>query len=282
MNKLCILIFLILISFNVKANEFNFNNFQDDALFVEFYSIPSPDEVLSYIHNNEIKYTPKILAPNNNIQKFRTTTDKLLALGVFLADMAYAISFENTTTALNYYETVEALGKNLNIITTEIEDLGARIIKNLGVADSISDLYDEIYLSLMGNLHDTGRFGEYAIISASGFVESLHLAINSDKDQQNVEEFNKRVWEQKMILDQLEAMFERYLSANMKKNIQDDIAELSNSLNEYISHKTTTSSSTIITGAVLIGVEKPKEYDEFPPIDEIVKNIDTLRKKWIK
>ncbi len=270
---------------NVKSNNLPeasmLSNMAEEELFVEFYSIPSPDEILSYIHNNEIKYTPNILLSSSNTGKYRTNTEKLLALGFFLTDMAYAVSFNKATTSLHFLEAIEDLSKNVNIIPRELSDLGKRIMHNINKLDSLNYLYDEIYLSIIGHLHETGRFGEYAIISAAAFIEILHLVANSEKSQSNEDEFNKRIWEQKMLLDQIQKMFDRYLSPTQNDSLSKDISNLNEAFNQYISLNTTTKSRTLRTGAVLVGVEGPIERVN-PPIDDIVKNINNIRTKWAK
>ncbi len=254
----------------------------EDEMLVEFYSIPSPDEILSYIHNNEIQYTPNIISDESKKNDYRTSTEKLQALGLYLADMAYTITYNQSATSLNYFEAVEELGKNLNIFPPEVEALGQRIVKNMNRMDSLNILYDEVYLTIIGNLHETGRFGEYAIISASGFVESLYLALNSNGTKIMEDEFIKRVWEQKMIMDQLHKMFERYLSPAVKNHILSDIAPLTEAFNGFIQHNTVKSSATLNDGAVLIGIVPTEEIQPLPPIKKIKEEVNKLRSKWVK
>src|SRR5690554_1773930 len=252
-SSFCILLLLFSISPSIKSERlFGVTSPPEEEMLVEFYSIPSPDEILSYIHNNEIQYTPDIISDEKKKSDYRTSTEKLLALGFYMADMAYTITYNQSATSLSYFEVVEDLGKNLNIFPSEVEALGQRIIKNMNRMDSLNILYDEVYLTIIGNLHETDRFGEYAIISAGGFIESLHLALNSNGTKIMEDEFIKRVWDQKMIMDQLHKMFERYLSPTVKSSIIKDITPLTEAFNEFIQHNTVTSSSTRKDGAVII------------------------------
>ncbi len=84
-----------------------------------------------------------------------------------------------------------------------------------------------------------------------------------------------------MIIDQIQKMFDRYLSASIKDSMTKDITILGEAYNAYISLNTSTKSSTLKTGAVLIGVEQPIER-EYPPIDDIIERIKILRSKWGK
>ncbi len=282
-RSFCILILLFSISPTIHSERvFGVTSPPEEEMLVEFYSIPSPDEILSYIHNNEIQYTPNIISDEKKKSDYRTSTEKLLALGFYMADMAYTITYNQSATSLSYFEVVEDLGKNLNIFPSEVEALGQRIIKNMNRMDSLNILYDEVYLTIIGNLHETGRFGEYAIISAGGFIESLHLALNSNGTKIMEDEFIKRVWDQKMIMDQLHKMFERYLSPTVKSSIIKDITPLTEAFNEFIQHNTVTSSSTREDGAVLIGIVPVPETQSLPPITKIHEEVNKLRSKWVK
>lgn len=282
-SSFCILLLLFSISPTIKSERlFGVTSPPEEEMLVEFYSIPSPDEILSYIHNNEIQYTPDIISDEKKKSDYRTSTEKLLALGFYMADMAYTITYNQSATSLSYFEVVEDLGKNLNIFPSEVEALGQRIIKNMNRMDSLNILYDEVYLTIIGNLHETDRFGEYAIISAGGFIESLHLALNSNGTKIMEDEFIKRVWDQKMIMDQLHKMFERYLSPTVKSSIIKDITPLTKAFNEFIQHNTVTSSSTREDGAVLIGIVPVPETQSLPPITKIHEEVNKLRSKWVK
>ena len=287
MNKIttsvCILAILFSFQLQLKSEKL-LEHFApgEEEMLVEFYSIPSPDEIMSYIHNNEIQYTPSIISDETKKNEYRTHTEKLLALGVYLADMAYTITFKQSATSLNYFEVVEGFGKNLNIFPPEVEKIGQRIIKNMNQMDSLNILYDEVYLTIIGNLHETGRFGEYAIISAGGFIESLYLALNSNGTKITEDEFIKRVWEQKMILDQLHKMFERYLPITTKTSILKDISLLTESFNQFIQQNTVASAETRQDGAVLIGMAPPAEAEAIPPIIKIHEEVNKLREHWVK
>ncbi|MGQ1948263.1 hypothetical protein ACT3CD_14300 [Geofilum sp. OHC36d9] len=255
---------------------------QDDDMLVEYYSIPAPDEILSYIHNNQIQFTPSTLTDLSKKNNYRTNSDKLLSFGFYLADMAYAITFDQSGTALDYFSTVEEMGKNLNIFPPEVEALGQRIMKNMNRMDSLNNLYDEVYLTIIGNLHETGRFGEYAMISAGGFIESLHLALNSNGTRITEDEFKLRIWEQKMIMDQLNKMLDKYLTGSTRTKMKADVSELTTAFDQYIQKNATTSSATRNDGAVLIGMPSPPQETAVQPILKIHQEVDALRARWIK
>lgn len=250
-------------------------------MVVEYYAVPSPEEILSYIHNNKITYTPKLMNSPANSDKYQTSKERLVAFGIYLADMAYAGSFEQSGTALRYFEVTERAGKSMNLFPAEIEDLVERMLNNMNRIDSINNIYDELYLMVIANLHDTDRFGEYALISAGGFIEALYLALNSSDSDLKEDEFRMRVWDQKMILDQLKSMFNKYLNETQKTQVMKDFEGVFTAFEEFANSPQATTSNKRDDGAMVLGAAPAKEK-AINPIENIHQEINLLRAKWVR
>lgn len=252
-----------------------------EEMVVEYYAVPSPEEILSYIHNNKITYTPKLMNSPANSDKYQTSKERLVAFGMYLADMAYAGSFEQSGTALRYFEVTERSGKSMNLFPAEIEGLVERMLNNMNRIDSINNIYDELYLMVIANLHDTDRFGEYALISAGGFIEALYLALNSSDSDLKEDEFRMRVWDQKMILDQLKSMFNKYLNETQKTQVMKDFEGVFTAFEEFANSPQATTSNKRDDGAMVLGAAPAKEK-AINPIENIHQEINLLRAKWVR
>jgi hypothetical protein len=272
-------ILLFLGSVSLNAQEISVSQ---EEMVVEYYAIPSPDEILSYIHNNEIGYTPALMTDIKKSSLYHTSTERLLSFGIYMANMAYAASFEQSGTALRYFELTETIGKNMNLFPPEIQNIGERLMNNMNRMDSINEIYDELYLLVIANLHDTDRFGEYALISAGGFIESMYLALNSNGSKIKEDDFSMRVWDQKMILDQLNNMFKKYLNETQKKQVIADFEGLNTVFSEFTASGTTsTTTEKRNDGAVVIGSSSTVK-PTYNPIENVHKEVNKLREKWIK
>lgn len=252
-----------------------------EEMVVEYYAVPSPEEILSYIHNNKITYTPKLMNSPANSDKYQTSKERLVAFGMYLADMAYAGSFEQSGTALRYFEVTERSGKSMNLFPAEIKGLVERMLNNMNRIDSINNIYDELYLMVIANLHDTDRFGEYALISAGGFIEALYLALNSSDSDLKEDEFRMRVWDQKMILDQLKSMFNKYLNETQKTQVMKDFEGVFTAFEEFANSPQATTSNKRDDGAMVLGAAPAKEK-AVNPIENIHQEINLLRAKWVR
>lgn len=252
-----------------------------EEMVVEYYAVPSPEEILSYIHNNKITYTPKLMNSPANSDKYQTSKERLVAFGIYLADMAYAGSFEQSGTALRYFEVTERSGKSMNLFPAEIKGLVERMLNNMNRIDSINNIYDELYLMVIANLHDTDRFGEYALISAGGFIEALYLALNSSDSRLKEDGFRMRVWDQKMILDQLKSMFNKYLNETQKTQVMKDFEGVFTAFEEFAKSPQATTSNKRDDGAMVLGAAPAKEK-AVNPIENIHQEINLLRAKWVR
>lgn len=252
-----------------------------EEMVVEYYAVPSPEEILAYIHNNEITYTPKLMNSPANSDKYQTSKERLVAFGMYLADMAYAGSFEQSGTALRYFEVTERSGKSMNLFPAEIKGLVERMLNNMNRIDSINNIYDELYLMVIANLHDTDRFGEYALISAGGFIEALYLALNSSDSDLKEDGFRMRVWDQKMILDQLKSMFNKYLNETQKTQVMKDFEGVFTAFEEFANSPQATTSNKRDDGAMVLGAAPAKEK-AVNPIENIHQEINLLRAKWVR
>ncbi|TCO09587.1 hypothetical protein EV194_1026 [Natronoflexus pectinivorans] len=253
---------------------------QDEEFIVEFYSIPSPDEILTYIHNSEIQFTPRLLNDVRKSDSYNTFRERLLAYGFYMANLAYSISFEQNNTGLQYFNTVDEMGRQLNIFPPEVEELGHRLMRNMNQMDSLNLIYDELYLLVIANLHDTDRFGEYALISAGGFVESLYLALNSDGSKIHDDGFRMRVWDQKLIINQLVIMFSRHLTASVKNSMMNDMQGLIDAFNEFTIETESTKVAGTSNGVITIGGGRATG-STVNSIRRIHEEVNKLREKWV-
>jgi hypothetical protein len=91
-----------------------------------------------------------------------------------------------------------------------------------------------------------------------------------------------RVWDQKMILDQLNNMFQKYLNETQKKQVLADFEGLNAMFNEYSSSAAPSATTEKRSdGAVLVGSASSKTPIS-KPIDNIHKEVNKLHDKWVK
>ena len=253
-----------------------------DSIVIEYYPIPSPDEIMSYIDRNSLIFKPKILNKRENVNIYNTSYEKRLGVGIYMANVAYALSFEQTGTALSYFEIVEKLGREINVFSQEIGDIAQRFVNNVHHQDSLKNLYTESYILMFEHVEYTSNMNSYVIISAASFIESLYLALNSIELRNQDNEFIERVLGQRIVLDHILKAAEFYLDKNQKDRL---FFELSGVKKAFDTHNPTyqpISKQVKNDGTIVLGYNKLWHGSELGSIIELKNEINLLRKIWAK
>jgi hypothetical protein len=257
-----------------------------DSMVVEFYPIPSPDEILEYIDRNSLHYRESLLNNLQNVELYNTSFEKKIGFGIYLSDLAYALSFDQTGSVINYFGTIEDMGRELNLFPSEVSEISERFINNVNQHDSLKNLYTDSYILMIDHLDQTSNVGSYAIISAGSFVESIYIALNSVKTDADDDAYRLRIWNQKLVFQQLVKIAERNLEKSQKERLLSDMAGLKRVFDSYVERPKPPKSQVKGNGTVVLGQQPSNQPDtstEMPAsVGELRKEIDLLRRKWVK
>lgn len=260
-----------------------FNNQQNrDSMAVEFYPIPSADEILEYIDRNSLSYKSGLLINRRNVELYNSSYEKRIGFGLYMANLAYALGFDQTGTALSYFEVIEKMGGDLDLFPREIESISQRFINNIGRHDSLKALYTESYILMIDHLGETSNMGSYAIISAGSFVESIYFALNSVQSQHENDAFRLRIWNQKLVLEQLWKVADRHLDRVQKEQLFSDLAGVKRIFDSYTERPRPVKRETKPDGTIVLGQKSELETLKPASVQELKIEIDLLRKKWVK
>jgi len=255
----------------------------EDTTVVELFAIPSPDEIIDYVAQKNLKYQKDILFNTDNLDgRFLTAKDKYIALGMALTDLAYTVSFNKFDASYKYLQTVDELGKQLNVIPPQIEQIKDRFFNNMNQPDTIKAIYFEVYELVMMNFYENNRFNHYTLISSGIFIESLYLSVNSVDRQTQDKEFQKRIWEQKMVYDQLMSMIGKNLDAASKTLLKNEMTPLGNCFAKYAGNNPVANKPEKQNNDVIVIGNKESKIDLDTAIPEVTSQIEILRAKWCK
>lgn len=258
------------------------NSSNADSLVVEFYPVPSPDEILEYIDRNSLYYRATLLNDTRNVEVYNTSYDKKVGFGIYLSDLAFALSFEQTGTVINYFGIIEEMGRDLNLFPAVIGEVSERFIKNINRPDSLKSLYTESYILMIDHLDETSNVGSYAIISAGSFIESIYLALNSVKSESEDDAYRLRIWNQKLVFEQLIKIADRHLDRSQKERLFKDIAGVKRVFDSYTERPKAKKSMVNRNGTVVLGQIEQPEGNRPASVQELKNEIELLRRKWVK
>ncbi len=143
------------------------------------YLFPSPGEILDRFYTVDLQYMEGELHDPALSDRYLTSKDKGLNLGVYLSDMAYAALFSRNSDAAEYLDVIRKLSGDLNVSTTAFESLIERAKSNMGARDSLVSISNEAFFNMLEFLESSGQEQTIAIISAGAYVETIFLALGS-------------------------------------------------------------------------------------------------------
>jgi hypothetical protein len=252
-----------------------------DTAVIELFAIPGPDEIMHYVAKDDLKYTPSLLNDTKNNSLYMTSKDRYVALGIYLADLAYCVSFKQTNNAIKYLDVIDDLGKKLNVFPSNIDDIKSRFADNIGNVDTLKALYAEVYESVMDNLFATSRYGHYTLISAGTFVESVHLAVNSTEMDAHSNDFKRRLGDQSRVAQSLMRMYGKNLDKKTQEQIIAEFGPFAKVFESYGAKSSPVSATKRYDGMVVISPSKEAITTQ-KYLLELLNELTKLRALWSK
>ena len=162
-----------------------------------YYRFPSAKEMLSYIKTEDLSYRTGLVNQVEHLERYHSTREKALNLGVYLADLSYMILFEKTQEIKEYFNAIFNLSAELRINVPHEERLLENISDNVHNPDSLIQIADQYHTDIIDYLLKTGKEKTLAVISTGTYVEGLYIASHLISDYSRRESAVKKIVEQK-------------------------------------------------------------------------------------
>lgn len=209
----------------------------------EFISIPSPDEMFSFMKavGGAGKSTTHLNNPDN-YKNYIDTKSKALNFGIYATDFLYCSTFDYGTEGLKYFVNVKKLGDDLGISGAISESTMDRIKKNIGKNDSLTSISNALYYSAISELEKSDKASVLALVIVGGWIESVNLVTNMIKKFDAADPAIERIAEQKYTLENLLAYVDKYKE---DANVAAVITQLNELKGVYDQLKEETTSGTV-------------------------------------
>ncbi len=165
------------------------------------YLLPTPEELISDLAENNFAFQDKNLVNLQVINKATLTRYKALYFGVTYSDFLYLSYFNKGYKALNYLNALKKLSTELGITSRLNEEYLARMEKNLTNIDSLKIISIELSIEVFKNIETLGGKELYAQIGVGTIVEALFLATQSIENIEGNEQLVSRVVEMGLFFD---------------------------------------------------------------------------------
>lgn len=189
-----------------NTKEENINTPSEDSVVAEVetqeitYSLPSPLQIASIFKKSGLKYKAGITSKMIDPAKYTTNINKSINLGVYTADLSYAVLNKQNQEAMTYMKLSRKLADNLGMGSVfDQGNLSKRFEKNLSNDDSLAFIIAELQMVTDMYLDENDQQQVTSIVFSGAWIESMYIAskvFEKEKDKS----LNNKLAEQMTIL----------------------------------------------------------------------------------
>ncbi|MBE9468891.1 MAG: hypothetical protein IMY72_11325 [Bacteroidetes bacterium] len=196
------------------------------------FKLPSPVELFVFLYDNNAQYQKSVLNSPENSTNYYTNFSKLINFGIYASDLAYCTVFGKPQETFVYFKTTKNLGEDLGLNEGFNEIIVKRIEKNQYKTDSLYQITMDAYWDACTYLEDLGENKKLSIILAGGWLESLHIAVNSVEKFSAENKIVIRIAEQQLLLENLIGSFQSLHRDKNTQQLLDKLTELETSFDK--------------------------------------------------
>lgn len=257
-----------LLSDSFKQSDLRLN----DAMIAEIISsVPNPVEITSILQKAGVVYSQDLLNPAGNISNYNTNFQRALNLGVYGTDMIYMNINDRTVATLRYLSNLRELAGDLRLDQFFDYNTLNRLSESSKNADSVMYITNSGFDKMSRYLIDQGRSNIAVLISAGTWIESLYIATHVKTTKANKETINKRIGEQKKVLDNLLLLMNSYEENSYFEELINDLKVVKNQFDKVTISYQYAEPSIKESNGMLIVVDNSRSIVEIS--DETVENI---------
>ena len=174
------------------------------------YLLPTPEELISQLADNNFVFNDKSLLDLKRIDKITLTRYKALYFGITYSDFLYLSYFNKGYKALDYLNALKKLSTSLGITNKLNDEYLTRMEKNLTNVDSLKIISIELSIEVFKNIETLGGKELYAQIGIGTIIEALYLATQSIDKVEGNEQLIARVVEMGLFFDNYMENYAQY------------------------------------------------------------------------
>ncbi len=149
----------------------------------QFFNLPSPIELYTFLYENNIKFQAELMNPIENVDKYVTSEEKGIALGVYASDIAYCAVYDKSDETMNYFVTAKKMADELGLTEGFDKKIADRINNNLHNSDSLYNISTDSYSMALNYLRAQNQEQLLPLMIFGGWIESVYIAVNSYNDK---------------------------------------------------------------------------------------------------
>ena len=188
--------------------------------------LPEPFEVYSMLEDIGASYLGKILNSPSNADVYFTQKSKALNIGVYAADLAYAVTYNNKEDIKTYSLVLKSILDDLKVPVNYAALQDETMKQNLMDKDSLIDYVSKVYYNTYSFLYKESTPSLSALMAAGAWVEGLYIASHISDDTYQNYEIVKIIYNQGASLGELINFMEKFKDDEMVASLQDAFKKL--------------------------------------------------------
>lgn len=257
-----------LLSDSFQEGDLRLNN----AMIAEIISsVPNPVEITSTLQKSGVIYSQDLLNPAGNISNYNTNFQRALNLGVYGTDLIYMNIYDRTVATIRYLSNIRELAGDLRVEQFFDYSTLNRLSESSKNVDSVLFITNTGFDKMSRYLIDQERSNIAILISAGTWIESLYILTHAQTTADNREIINKRIGEQKKVLDNLLLLMNSYGQNSSFEELIEDLMTVKNEFDNVIITYQYAEPSVKETDGILVVVDNSRSRVEIS--NETIKNI---------
>ena len=190
----------------VKSDSGKVNELTEFKYDMVISNIPIPFDILSSLTKSGVNFNKSILNTPSNVSKYSQNNSKAVNLGIFGADLAYTISFEQFSEVGQYLKSTKTLADALGIPIAFDQKALTNYDKYQDNKDSLSKIIFNSYNEVDKTLKSNERIGLASLVVTGGWIEGLYTTTKTLGTAERNEKTNalyKKIFEQRTHLVKL-------------------------------------------------------------------------------
>jgi hypothetical protein len=172
-------------------------------------NISSPVEMASLIKELGVPYSNKYISPTNRVKNLTTSFQQSLNLGIYAADLGYLNMYNKTSVVIDYLTSIKTLADAIKVGQFFDFTTLKRLATNSKNLDSLMYISVHSFNQMDIYLHSNNRTNLSALMVTGVWIEGLYLGTQVYKVSSS-KELAERIGEQKITLEQLMLIFDKY------------------------------------------------------------------------
>lgn len=190
-----------------------------DVLDAMMQTLPSPIETANLITQSKSGFNKALLIPSANAARFSDKYSQALALGGYGVDLGYLNLNDKVLYMVEYLESVHTVSKELKVDQFMDFTTLNKLAKNKGNVDSLITLSTNNFKQMDEYLRTQNRGDLSVLILVGSWIEGLHMFTKIARENPS-EEINKRIGEQKVIIDNIYAILDKLDNVSYYRNFK--------------------------------------------------------------